>query len=187
MYAQPHRLPLPVGFVGQAHRRPPQAVLVGCARHLAKGEIFRQLGRPRRARRPDPGLNGRPRDRVDQTFEIGDGIVVSLLTNGCLGRLPPKTKWAQSNRNCSSQTVARRYQSPLERNQFTGSQPYKPSPGSASRDGRRSLVVEHIPGIRRVMDPQGDAVRRALTTQGFSGIGKVRVGKLIEIELEAQR
>ena len=38
---------------------------------------------------------------------------------------------------------------------------------------------------REVLDPQGDAVRRALTTQGFSGIGKVRVGKLIEIELEA--
>lgn len=38
---------------------------------------------------------------------------------------------------------------------------------------------------REVLDPQGDAVRRALTTQGFSGIEKVRVGKLIEIELDA--
>ncbi len=36
---------------------------------------------------------------------------------------------------------------------------------------------------REVLDPQGDAVRRALTTQGFGGIEKVRVGKLIEIEL----
>ena len=37
---------------------------------------------------------------------------------------------------------------------------------------------------REVLDPQGDAVRRALTTQGFEGIEKVRVGKLIEIELD---
>ncbi|MEM9073982.1 MAG: phosphoribosylformylglycinamidine synthase subunit PurS [Myxococcota bacterium] len=36
-----------------------------------------------------------------------------------------------------------------------------------------------------VLDPQGDAVRRALTAQGFDGVGRVRVGKLIEIELQA--
>ena len=35
-----------------------------------------------------------------------------------------------------------------------------------------------------VLDPQGDAVRRALGKLGFEGIGRVRVGKLIEIELE---
>jgi phosphoribosylformylglycinamidine synthase len=35
-----------------------------------------------------------------------------------------------------------------------------------------------------VLDPQGDAVRRALTKLGFEGIGRVRVGKLIEIEVD---
>jgi phosphoribosylformylglycinamidine synthase len=34
-----------------------------------------------------------------------------------------------------------------------------------------------------VLDPQGDAVRRALDHMGFDGIKGVRVGKLIEIEL----
>lgn len=35
-----------------------------------------------------------------------------------------------------------------------------------------------------VLDPQGDAVRRALGKLGFEGVRGVRVGKLIEIELE---
>jgi phosphoribosylformylglycinamidine synthase PurS subunit len=35
-----------------------------------------------------------------------------------------------------------------------------------------------------VLDPQGDAVRRALTKLGFKGVGRVRVGKLIEIEVD---
>ena len=34
-----------------------------------------------------------------------------------------------------------------------------------------------------VLDPQGDAVRRALGKLGFEGVQGVRVGKLIEIEL----
>jgi phosphoribosylformylglycinamidine synthase PurS subunit len=34
-----------------------------------------------------------------------------------------------------------------------------------------------------VLDPQGEAVRRALTALGFSGVQNVRVGKLIELEL----
>ena len=37
---------------------------------------------------------------------------------------------------------------------------------------------------QEVLDPQGDAVRRALGRLGFEGVGRVRVGKLIEIELE---
>jgi phosphoribosylformylglycinamidine synthase len=36
-----------------------------------------------------------------------------------------------------------------------------------------------------VLDPQGEAVRRALGTMGFEGVQGVRVGKLIEIELAA--
>jgi phosphoribosylformylglycinamidine synthase len=35
-----------------------------------------------------------------------------------------------------------------------------------------------------VLDPQGDAVRRALVKLGFEGVKNVRVGKLIEIELD---
>ena len=35
-----------------------------------------------------------------------------------------------------------------------------------------------------VLDPQGEAVRRALDSLGFVGVKKVRVGKLIEIDLD---
>jgi phosphoribosylformylglycinamidine synthase len=35
-----------------------------------------------------------------------------------------------------------------------------------------------------VLDPQGDAVRRALGKLGIEGVKDVRVGKLIEIELD---
>jgi phosphoribosylformylglycinamidine synthase subunit PurS len=34
-----------------------------------------------------------------------------------------------------------------------------------------------------VLDPQGEAVRRALQTLGFASVENVRVGKLIELEL----
>ena len=34
-----------------------------------------------------------------------------------------------------------------------------------------------------VLDPQGKAIGNALTTLGFGGIGEVRQGKLIELEL----
>lgn len=35
-----------------------------------------------------------------------------------------------------------------------------------------------------VLDPQGDAVKRALGTLGFDGVANVRVGKLVEIEVD---
>lgn len=35
-----------------------------------------------------------------------------------------------------------------------------------------------------VLDPQGDAVRRALDKLGFQGVKGVRIGKLIEIEID---
>jgi phosphoribosylformylglycinamidine synthase subunit PurS len=35
-----------------------------------------------------------------------------------------------------------------------------------------------------VLDPQGDAVKRALGKLGFEGVKAVRVGKIIEIELD---
>jgi len=34
-----------------------------------------------------------------------------------------------------------------------------------------------------VLDPQGEAVRHALGTLGFDGVGGVRQGKVIELEL----
>jgi phosphoribosylformylglycinamidine synthase PurS subunit len=37
-----------------------------------------------------------------------------------------------------------------------------------------------------VLDPQGDAVRRALVRLGFEGVRGVRVGKLVEIDLDDQ-
>lgn len=35
-----------------------------------------------------------------------------------------------------------------------------------------------------VLDPQGRAVERALAERGFAGVRGVRIGKLIELELE---
>ena len=37
---------------------------------------------------------------------------------------------------------------------------------------------------QEVLDPQGDAVKRALGSLGIEGVKGVRVGKLIEIELD---
>ena len=42
----------------------------------------------------------------------------------------------------------------------------------------------HVTLKREVLDPQGDAVRRALVSLGFTDVRDVRVGKLVEIELE---
>ena len=36
-----------------------------------------------------------------------------------------------------------------------------------------------------VLDPQGEAIRHALTTLGFSGVNGVRQGKVIELDLAA--
>lgn len=36
-----------------------------------------------------------------------------------------------------------------------------------------------------VLDPQGEAVRHALGSLGFDGVGGVRQGKLLDIELDA--
>jgi phosphoribosylformylglycinamidine synthase subunit PurS len=40
---------------------------------------------------------------------------------------------------------------------------------------------------QEVLDPQGDAVKRALDALGFTGVEGVRVGKLIEIEIDPAR
>jgi len=41
----------------------------------------------------------------------------------------------------------------------------------------------HVTLKNGVLDPQGKAVEHALTTLGFEGVGEVRIGKFIEIEL----
>jgi phosphoribosylformylglycinamidine synthase len=46
---------------------------------------------------------------------------------------------------------------------------------------KATVVVRLKP---EVLDPQGDAVKRALGKLGFEGLKGVRVGKIIEIELD---
>ena len=36
-----------------------------------------------------------------------------------------------------------------------------------------------------ILDPQGEAVRRALPVLGFGGVDSVHIGRLIEMELES--
>jgi phosphoribosylformylglycinamidine synthase PurS subunit len=46
---------------------------------------------------------------------------------------------------------------------------------------RARVLVRPKAGI---LDPQGQAVARALAALGFQGVGEVRIGRLIELELE---
>jgi phosphoribosylformylglycinamidine synthase len=48
---------------------------------------------------------------------------------------------------------------------------------------KATVVVRLKP---EVLDPQGDAVKRALGKLGFEGVKGVRVGKVIEIEIDEQ-
>ena len=43
----------------------------------------------------------------------------------------------------------------------------------------------HVTLKNEVLDPQGDAVRRALGALGFDGVQSVRVGKLVEVEVDS--
>jgi len=48
----------------------------------------------------------------------------------------------------------------------------------------RALVTVMLkPGV---LDPQGKAIGHALQTLGFQGVGEVRAGKVIELELAEQ-
>ncbi|HSW09880.1 MAG TPA: phosphoribosylformylglycinamidine synthase subunit PurS [Bacillota bacterium] len=47
---------------------------------------------------------------------------------------------------------------------------------------RARVVVTLKPGV---LDPQGEATRKALNGVGFAGVEDVRVGKFLEVELEA--
>jgi phosphoribosylformylglycinamidine synthase len=42
----------------------------------------------------------------------------------------------------------------------------------------------HVTLKHGVLDPQGKAIGRALAGLGFAGVGEVRQGKLIELELD---
>ena len=44
------------------------------------------------------------------------------------------------------------------------------------------VTVMPKPGV---LDPQGKAIARALAHLGFGGVGEVRAGKVIEVELSA--
>lgn len=48
-------------------------------------------------------------------------------------------------------------------------------------------VRVHVRIIPRngLLDPQGQAVAHALSALGFSGVGEVRIGKAIELSIEA--
>lgn len=49
----------------------------------------------------------------------------------------------------------------------------------------RWLVEAEIMPKRGVNDPQGDAIRGGLDALGFTGVGQVRCGKVIRIQLSA--
>lgn len=49
---------------------------------------------------------------------------------------------------------------------------------------RRVKATVFVRLKREVLDPQGDAIKRALGTLGFQGVRDVRVGKLVEIEID---
>lgn len=46
---------------------------------------------------------------------------------------------------------------------------------------RARVLIRPKPGI---LDPQGEAVERALPNLGFAGVTNVRVGRLVELEIE---
>ncbi len=46
---------------------------------------------------------------------------------------------------------------------------------------KATVVVRLKP---EVLDPQGDAVRKALAKLGFEGVKNVRIGKIVEIEID---
>ncbi|MBJ94369.1 MAG: phosphoribosylformylglycinamidine synthase [Rickettsiales bacterium] len=44
----------------------------------------------------------------------------------------------------------------------------------------------HVTPRRGVLDPQGQAVAHGLSNLGFSGLGEVRVGKVVDLELTSE-
>ncbi len=58
-------------------------------------------------------------------------------------------------------------------------------PGTAAPAGTRFAVRVHVTLKPVVNDPQGLAVRDALHHLGYAGVAGVRVGKVVDLELEA--
>ena len=52
-------------------------------------------------------------------------------------------------------------------------------------EGRPMKVRVLVRPKSGILDPQGEAVRRALPALGFGGVGGVHVGRLIEMEVES--
>ena len=44
----------------------------------------------------------------------------------------------------------------------------------------------HVTPRRGVLDPQGQAVAHGLSNLGFDGVGEVRIGKVVDLELAGQ-
>ena len=58
--------------------------------------------------------------------------------------------------------------------------------GSASLTGQKNTALKARVTVMLkdgVLDPQGRAIGHALTNLGFSGIGEVRAGKIIDLDL----
>ena len=56
--------------------------------------------------------------------------------------------------------------------------------GGAPGEGRAPMKVTVTIMLKDgVLDPQGKAIGQALTSLGFAGVGEVRAGKVIEIEV----
>ena len=53
-------------------------------------------------------------------------------------------------------------------------------------DSPKSLKVRVLVRPKRgILDPQGEAVKRALPALGFGGVDTVHIGRLIEMEVES--
>jgi phosphoribosylformylglycinamidine synthase subunit PurS len=52
--------------------------------------------------------------------------------------------------------------------------------GAKRRDVKARVLIRPKEGI---LDPQGQAVERALPALGFDGVSNVRVGRLVELEI----
>jgi phosphoribosylformylglycinamidine synthase subunit PurS len=53
--------------------------------------------------------------------------------------------------------------------------------GAAREEARVARVAVDVMLKREILDPQGQAVERALPTLGFNGVSDVRVGKHVEL------
>jgi phosphoribosylformylglycinamidine synthase len=57
-------------------------------------------------------------------------------------------------------------------------------PGGANREEHVARVIVDVMLKPEILDPQGQAIARALPRLGFSGVTEVRQGKRFEVEIE---